>query len=425
MLALLSLVLIVPQQVPVERIDLYDPGNGGYLGAETSWFSPTGNRLRLEITDPSGDASLLFFLRHDRLGREEEGVYFEGGNLDANWERFSYSGDSLKTTTYLRDDGSPGARTESILDPKGREIRKRYFRSDSTQYGREEVLWDEAGNQLGWDFSYVEREGGSSFRYSYAPLQRGAWTRRTRSRNGVAERLEQRSPSTEPVPVPFLPGIVSTSAFETSPSFSVDGQVMVFARYEDWGAKVPYIARQQDGAFVVRPLEHLGPVYNLALSPDGETVFFSREDRVFSAAVAGGAVRDLTAEFGIQGGYVSFDQDGNLFAHDPEIRGITRAPADGTGWAPPQPLFVPESGEAFDAVPLGDGRLLLTWCGDERCGVAAGNGLQILEDGSLRQIRGVPYAWGAQPVPALGILVFTDGDDILALPLPDTDLTHD
>ncbi|MEO0615719.1 MAG: hypothetical protein AAFY69_06240, partial [Pseudomonadota bacterium] len=29
----------------------------------------------------------------------------------------------------------------------------------------------------------------------------------------------------------------------------------------------------------------------------------------------------------------------------------------------------------------------------------------------------LPYAWGAQPVPALGILVMTDGDDILTVPL--------
>ena len=33
------------------------------------------------------------------------------------------------------------------------------------------------------------------------------------------------------------------------------------------------------------------------------------------------------------------------------------------------------------------------------------------------RMPGVPYVWGMQPVESLGLLVFTDGEDILAVPL--------
>ena len=57
------------------------------------------------------------------------------------------------------------------------------------------MLWTDAGNMLGWDFRYTEREGGASFRYEYlAPEQADQWTVRIRSRDGTAD-LEMARPN--------------------------------------------------------------------------------------------------------------------------------------------------------------------------------------------------------------------------------------
>ena len=71
-----------------------------------------------------------------------------------------------------------------------------------------------------------------------------------------------------------------------------------------------------------------------------------------------------------------------------------------------------------------DGRssLIVTRCFDEACLSGPVNGIwevslagtEVLAEQKLPQ---VPYAWGAQPVASLGLFVFTDGEDILSIPL--------
>ena len=41
----------------------------------------------------------------------------------------------------------------------------------------------------------------------------------------------------------------------------------------------------------------------------------------------------------------------------------------------------------------------------------------MAHDSQASKVSGPPYVWGAQPVPELGLLVFTDGEEILAVPL--------
>lgn len=212
-----------PQQADTllyERLDLYDPVTGAFQGSEVTYWGPDGRRLRLEVLDADGEPSLLFYLRHDELGRESEGVYFESDPSEPRFERFAYSNDGrLKTTTYVLSKGGPGERTESDLDDLGREVFKRYFRADGTQYGEEEVLWNDDGTSAGWDFRYVGREGRAVYAYDYEAAEGGVWTRRVRLRNGEPQRVEVRTlwRSGEDEPFP------RASRFETSPRSDTEG----------------------------------------------------------------------------------------------------------------------------------------------------------------------------------------------------------
>lgn len=192
-IALLAALQMGQPSLLMEQIDLYAPTSGAFLGRETTWYGPDGRRLRLEIVDGAGEPTLLFFVRHDAEGRESEAFYFEGGP-DASREAFTYSDDGrMRTTTYFSDDGQPGERTESDLNADGREVFKRYYRADGVLYGEEDVLWNPEGDQLGWAFRYLLREGSVEFSYAYEDFDgRGSWTRRVRSRDGVPERLELR-----------------------------------------------------------------------------------------------------------------------------------------------------------------------------------------------------------------------------------------
>ncbi len=438
-----AIVLAADTVTLEQRVDLFDPATGAFMGTERTWFDPDGRRLRLEITAELGAPVLLFFLRHDERGRESEAIYFEGGSAEPSREVFTYSADeSLKTTTYYSEPGVAGERTEADLDATGREIRKRYYRADGTQYGEEDVLWDERGNQLGWDFRYVGREGGASFRYRYQKFDaEGEWVRRIRSRDGVAERLEVRSRITAsvetkfPNAAPFAPGVINTERSETSPSFSGDGKTMVFARNgDDWTRKEPFIGYLEPKGWRVEPLAQLGPVYNLTISPDASTLFFAtRSDddaralfRVRREGDGWSSPENLSERYGLVGTYPCVTEQGDLFFFDADGAagsGIYVAARDGDGFTMAEPVFVPSSDAPFDGyTSAGSSTLLVTRCFDEVCLSGPENGIwEVQLDGSgspkARKLPNLPYAWGVQPVESLGIFVFTDGDDILAVPL--------
>lgn len=410
-----------------------------YQGSERTWFDAGGRRLRLEVSNEAGDLTLLFILQHDSLGRESEAIYFEDGSPDPDREVFTYSGDGrLMVTTYFYEPGVASDRTESELDGDGREIRKRYYRADGTQYGREDVFWSPEGWKAGWDFAYVGRSGGTSFRYEYDPAdQFGEWTRRERLRDGIPERVEVRTVvrasrgfDLEGAFV-FARGRISTEASEASPSFSADARTMVFARYgADWEVKVPHIAEYTPNGWLVQPLEGFGAIYNLAIAPDAGTIVFSRrqgdELELFRSTRTGQGwtqPESLTAGYSLVGSYPFLTQNGDLVYYDSSGQdgsGIYISLRDNTGFGAPLPLFVPQAGIAFDAHLEPDGTtMLVTRCFDDQCASGKEHGLwEIdLERSTERQIEGLPYVWGGQPVPELGLLVFTDGEDISAVPL--------
>lgn len=209
---------------------------------------------------------------------------------------------------------------------------------------------------------------------------------------------------------------------------------MVFARYgEDWTRKDPFIAHLDEDGWRVEPLDAAGSVYNLAISPDGGTVLYStRTDDVRTLfrirRVEGGwsDPENLSEEYGITGTYPCLTDDGDLVFFDAEGAsgaGIYLAPRNGGGFGPAAPIYVPNTGAPFDGYTTAlPGTLLVSRCFDDVCLSGPENGIwevQLDESGvrEARRLPTLPYAWGAQPVESLGLLVFTDGDDILAIPL--------
>ena len=102
-----------------------------------------GRRLRLEKRDAEGETTLLFIVRHDEQGRESEAIYFTADSDQGTRERFEYSNDGrLQTTTYFYEPGVASDRTESQRDEARRDVHKRYYRGDGSQYGEEDVFTD-------------------------------------------------------------------------------------------------------------------------------------------------------------------------------------------------------------------------------------------------------------------------------------------
>ncbi|MEM9665589.1 MAG: hypothetical protein AAF970_11685 [Bacteroidota bacterium] len=243
-------------------------------------------------------------------------------------------------------------------------------------------------------------------------------------------------------PTPFAPGAVSTDASETSPSFTADGRTMVFARYsDDWTQKQAFIAYRTETTWRVEPLADTGPVYNLAIAPDGqEIVYVVAEERVRTVFrlhrtdTGWSTPENLTARYGLVGAYPCLTAEGDLLLYQfagTEGAGIYRAPREGDGFGPAEALYLLPQGTAFDAfAATTPSSLLVTRCVDDTCTPGPENGVFVVDPDpaaplvprAVRRLDRLPYVWGLQPVPTLSLLVFTDGEDILMVPLAESGL---
>lgn len=425
-----------------ERIDIYDPRSGAYLGSETTNYAPDGRRLRQVNTDKDGVSQLTFLIVHDERGREGSALYFEDDASQPSREEFAYSEDGRqKEVVYFQESGEPGEKTQIGLDRQGREKTKRYFRADGSQYGEESVLWTTDGNKLGWDFRYVGRSGGASFRYSYSSVaEDGQWRVRSRLRDGNAERIEARTLTKGAgeialaTAIPFALGAVSTNANETSPSMTDDGRTLVFARYgEEWSEKRPYMARLGEDGWEVERLEELGTVYNLAISGDGGSIVTSSANdgalKLYKLDQGQWQLSvDLSERFEITGSYPQLTAEGRLIYYDTDGTqgaGLYRIADIEDTQARPQRLHGSGQAVAFDPYLARSGSLFFTQCSTDSCARSQGNGVFVLREMGAQPelLKTMNYVWGFQISEPLGLVLHTDGEDILALPIK-TALKH-
>ena len=129
---------------------------------------------------------------------------------------------------------------------------------------------------------------------------------------------------------------------ETSPSFTSDGETMVFARYEDWVKKVPYIATRSGNSWVKERLTFADTLYNLAIAPRGNRIVYktfegdenetTRTFYVDRTESGWGTPVEIESLYNTNAGYFQIMEDGALyfFARSPE-RGIYYVEPDGNG----------------------------------------------------------------------------------------------
>jgi hypothetical protein len=180
-------------------------------------------------------------------------------------------------------------------------------------------------------------------------------------------------------------------------------------------------------------------LYNLAVAPDGQSIFYkemedgeevSRAYRVQRTNDGWDAPQRLPTLFNTNAGYFCPMADGTLyfFGRVGGRKGIYRTEPDGTsGYGPPQWLsdaVSPEGTTSFDVlVHPNEDRLIITRAGlsDEQAFALGPRGFFYYEraDEGWRERRrlDLPYGWGATVLPD-GRLLFVDAGDLQTVPLP-------
>ena len=214
---------------------------------------------------------------------------------------------------------------------------------------------------------------------------------------------------------------------------------MMFARTDNWTDKVPHIATRRGDGWNVRKAPFADTLYNLAVAPDGQSVFYKKDEmedgeevsrayRVRRTENSWGAPQPLPTLFNTDAGYFCPMANGMLyfFARSPRP-GIYRVePDEEGGYTEPQwvsDAVSPEGTTSFDVLVHPDeDRLIITRAGlsDEEASALGPRGFFYYErtDEGWREGKrlDLPYGWGATVLPD-GRLLFVDAGDLQTVPL--------
>jgi len=237
----------------------------------------------------------------------------------------------------------------------------------------------------------------------------------------------------------LAPGVISLPDIrETSPSMTADGNTLVFARTKDWSNKTPYIATRKNRAaeWRVEKLPFADTLYNLAISPDGQSIFFKQYDMVDTLKVSRVYKVDRTADgwseprelenlFNINAGYFCPMADGRLyfFARPESGKGIFYTEPQGDGaYGDPQRLAKHITSFDIFMHPEEDKFIYGEYFSDEDFEAGKGSrGFYLYrktaegwDEGEF--IEELPYGWGATVTPDED-LIFVDAGDLQMAPL--------
>ena len=243
---------------------------------------------------------------------------------------------------------------------------------------------------------------------------------------------------------PFLNRSLIPDGLEAaSPTFTADGKTLVYACYEDWNNKMPFIARYQDKQWKSEPLPIIDTLYNLAISPNGEQIIFKKNERVGGKETSKTYIVNKKGEgwsspkalpnlSGIHAGYFHFTPDGTLFL-------FARQPRTGIYYAHPdkkegfsKPIWLSdalalEKGDGFDVfVHPNKEKLILTQYYPKNKMEELGEvGFYCFEkiNGKWIRVKRLPiaYGWGASITPD-NKFVFVRNGNIQYLPLKDLNI---
>jgi WD40 repeat protein len=411
-----------PMQVTVLDATSYKPlrtvafrsGFGGSLG-----FSPEGNRLAVKVANHSTMAWLSTLIVFETATGSEVRTLYDGKGIDGR-PAFSHGGKLLASETGYDTisvwDVASGRQERSILDPTAGMIRAVSFSPDDTRLAS---IGDD-GRAKVWDLSTgrttltlrVADQNGYALRYAPNGLHLV-----TADSDGIARVWDAETGEL----LFLIRGVDNTLIY------SPDG--LRLASYGDGQTVRIWDATGEMQAAVVGPLP--GPVYSLAVSPDGE-LLATNDGSVWDAGTLARRYRVDTPE-GVIWGEVEFSPDGRRLAvvggrivgRDQTAPGIVRVVEAASGR---ELVSFPEPhGFTTEMVISPDGRRLVTSSGPafEKKGwamlrdAATGQALRDLE-GFVPERNNVAFRPDSRAVAyggadALLVRGVDDGADVLTI----------
>ncbi|MEM1324567.1 MAG: hypothetical protein AAGI23_01370 [Bacteroidota bacterium] len=242
----------------------------------------------------------------------------------------------------------------------------------------------------------------------------------------------------------FYPDVLSTEAFsENSISFTKDERTIFVSRTTGWQYQSGHLSKKQKGAFVTTtPIQQLDSIYNGAISPSGKKIIFcskkNEQEEIFLLSKRKGkwnTMENISTTSDIYGGYFYWSNEEELYFYTSASKGdIVRGKLNGNQLTITDELDNLNTPDGTEFSPFVDKkkryiiftRYLEGDSDQQGFFISFNRSTSRQPDWSTpKKVAFLPYGWNAYVLEQESLLLYSNGDDIIKIPLKKFNLEID
>lgn len=430
--------------VRFEKINYYSfpqDGTSQAIKSRLTYYFENGKPYRWIELDASHKIMTDYIYEYDQNWIQVGAKYKEPReNLYAT-EKVRFTNDSTKVTEWIDSTGVVFYTMVDDLNEHGKTYRAT-FKGDKIQ-GYDSTSYTEQGYPERIFFTNTKGEmfHDRHFKYDSIDLNQEWIIRRKIMKDTITEiqiRQVLYDSSFVSEDNVFYPEVLSTAEFSENSINFTESNTMVFqTRTSGWENQSAFITSYENGLFTEpRPVKLLDSIYNGAISPDGNRIIFSVKEngseiiKITSRTQEGWSEPiNLTEKSSISGGYFYWYSEKEIYFYIPDNNGdIVKGRLENDTLKITDALDGLNTVHATEFSPYIDknGRFILFtryFEGDES---QQGFFISYKMDNSIeenwsepKKLNMLPYGWSGNVLRETNQFIYSNGDDIIAVPLGD------
>ncbi|MBT8205317.1 MAG: hypothetical protein KJN96_04705 [Eudoraea sp.] len=434
-------------KITLEKINYYkypvSPGDSPFQFRLT-YYAENGKPHRWMLLDPDGRVMTDYIYEYDSAWQHTGARYREEGAADFSKEKVRYKNDSTMITEWVDSLGKVYYTMIDNLNANNKTYRAAFI--GDKLHGYDSTFYTKEGFEKRIFFTNTKGKVFNDRSFIYDSINPfGDWIERKKIMQDTLRELHKREVYYGKDYVSnndkFYEGIVSTGELsENVINFSADESILFLTRTSGWTNQSAYIAYKKNGLFKETiPIEELDSVYNGAISPKGNKIIYSiregNQTSIWLISKENGAWSNrinLTRESNIEGGYFYWLNDHEIYFYNEinngdillgeidkgklKIKDSLRSlnTTSGTEFSP----FVDKSKRYIIFTRYVEGNE-----SDQGFFVSYNqNDFNNPDWSKPQKITKLPYGWSANIVNGGTQFIYSNGEDIMSLPVEELEL---
>lgn len=431
-----------PKKIRLEKISYFkystDSLSKPFQHRLTYYFSNGRPHRWLEL-DSAGMVLTDYIYDYDDEWKHIGAKYKENSAKEYSLERVRYENDSTQITEWLDSIGNVYYTMTDNLDRYGKTYRAT-FKGDKI-HGFDSTFYTKEGYEKRTFFTNIRGKIFNDREFKYDLInENGDWISRKKIMKDTITEIHLREINYENTFVTadslFYQGVLSTAKLsENVISFTTNEDLVFQTRTADWDNQFAFLSYKKDGLFTESiPIKMMDTIYNGAISPSGDKIIYCIKNNGSPQVMliekdnnSWSEPKNLSQSSNIKGGYFYWLSESQLYFYIPENGGdIVKGTLENDRLTIVDHLknLNTSSGTEFSPYVDKASRFIIFTRyveGDEsQQGFFASYNLTNSDApkwSNPKKLSMLPYGWNAYIINSESQFLFSDGEDILSVPL--------